>query len=102
MSDVSEKLKKLIAEELGREESEVTPEASFINDLGADSLEMAEMMMKLEEAFGITINEEDSQSLKTVGDVTEYIEKALGLPPSPRKSNPVASDDIRMRSKSSK
>jgi len=77
MSDVSEKLKKLIAEELGREESEVTPEASFINDLGADSLEMAEMMMKLEEAFGITINEEDSQSLKTVGDVTEYIEKAL-------------------------
>lgn len=75
MSDsVFEKVKKVVCEELGVQESEVTMEASFVDDLGADSLDVVELVMALEDAFGIDIPDDDVAGLKTVGDVVKYIE----------------------------
>ncbi len=75
MSDsVFEKVKKVVCEELGVQESEVTMEASFVDDLGADSLDVVELVMALEDAFGIDIPDDDVAGLKSVGDVVEYIE----------------------------
>ncbi|HPR17716.1 MAG TPA: acyl carrier protein [Candidatus Cloacimonadota bacterium] len=72
--DLLAKIKEIVVEELGVEESEVTPEASFIDDLGADSLDTVELIMKLEEEFDIEIPDEEAETLTTVGRVIEYIQ----------------------------
>ena len=68
-----ERLKKIIVEQLGVDESQVTPNASFEEDLNADSLDLVELIMSLEEEFGIEISEEDAEKIRTVGDAQEYI-----------------------------
>jgi acyl carrier protein len=75
--DIKAKVTELIVEELGVEASEVTLEASFIEDLGADSLDTVELIMKFEEEFDIDIADEDAESLTTVGKAIEYLEKQL-------------------------
>ncbi len=78
MSDVLDKVKKIIADKLSVDESQVTEDASFIDDLGADSLDTVELVMAFEEEFGIEIPEEDAQNIKTVGDAVKYIQEKLG------------------------
>jgi len=70
---VEEKIKSIIAEQLGVKEEEVTPEASFIDDLGADSLDTVELIMALEEEFSVEIPDEDAEKMTTVGDAIKYI-----------------------------
>ena len=70
-----EKIKSIIAEQLGVKSEEVTAEASFIDDLGADSLDTVELIMALEEEFSIEIPDEDAEKMTTVGDVVKYIEE---------------------------
>ena len=70
---VEQKVKEIICEQLGVSEEEVTPEASFIEDLGADSLDIVELVMALEEEFGLDIPDEDADKLKTVGDAMNYL-----------------------------
>ena len=77
MSDVNQKVKEIIMEQLGVSEEKITPEASFINDLGADSLDTVELMMELEEAFGVSIEDEEAEKIQTVKDAVEYLEKKL-------------------------
>jgi acyl carrier protein len=72
---VEEKVKAIIAEQLGVKQEEVTPTASFIDDLGADSLDTVELVMALEEEFGIEIPDEDAEKITTVGDAIKYIEE---------------------------
>jgi len=73
--DITAKVKEIIVEELGVEASEVTPEANFIEDLGADSLDTVELIMKFEEEFDIDIADEDAEKLTTVGAVISFLEK---------------------------
>jgi acyl carrier protein len=73
--DSMEKVKQIISEQLGVDEGEVTPSASFVDDLGADSLDQVELVMALEEAFGVEIPDEDAEKLRTVQDALDYIEK---------------------------
>jgi acyl carrier protein len=73
--DLVEKVKQIISEQLGVDEGEVTPGASFVDDLGADSLDQVELVMALEEAFGVEIPDEDAEKLRTVQDALDYIEK---------------------------
>lgn len=75
MSDVSERVKKIIIEHLGVEEDKVTPEASFIDDLGADSLDTVELVMAFEEEFGIEIPDDAAEKILTVGDASKHIEE---------------------------
>jgi acyl carrier protein len=77
MADVAEKIKSIIAEQLGVKPEEVTPQASFIEDLGADSLDTVELVMALEEEFGIEIPDEDAEKMATVGDAAKYIEEKI-------------------------
>lgn len=78
MSDrIFEKVKKIIVEQLGVDESLVTPEASFIDDLGADSLEIVDLIMAFESEFGITISDEDAENLTTVQDAVDYLSEHL-------------------------
>ena len=72
---VEEKIKSIIAEQLGVKPEEVVPEASFIDDLGADSLDTVELIMALEEEFSIEIPDEDAEKMTTVGDAVRYIEE---------------------------
>lgn len=72
---VEDKVKSIIAEQLGVKQEEITPEASFINDLGADSLDTVELVMALEEEFGIEIPDEDAEKITTVGEAVKYIEE---------------------------
>ena len=74
---VEEKVKAIIAEQLGVKQEEVTPTASFIDDLGADSLDTVELVMALEEEFGIEISDEDAEKMTTVGDAINYIENKV-------------------------
>ena len=74
MATTYERLKKLIVEQLGVEEDEVRPEASFVDDLNADSLDLVELIMSLEEEFGTEISDEDAEKLRTVQDAADYIE----------------------------
>ena len=71
---VEEKVKGIIMEQLGVDAEEVTPEASFVNDLGADSLDTVELVMALEEAFKIEISDEGAEKITTVSDAIKYIE----------------------------
>lgn len=72
---ISEKVKSIIVEQLGAKPEEVTPNASFVNDLGADSLDTVELVMALEEEFGVEIPDEDAEKIVTVEDAVKYIEK---------------------------
>ncbi len=72
---VADKVKSIIVEQLGVDEEEVTPDASFVDDLGADSLDTVELVMAFEEEFGIEIPDEDAEKIKTVKDAVDYIEK---------------------------
>ena len=74
MSEVAQRVKSIIVDKLGVEESEVTETASFTNDLGADSLDTVELIMEFEKAFGITIPDEAAEKISTVGDAITYIE----------------------------
>ncbi|MBO5822802.1 MAG: acyl carrier protein [Clostridia bacterium] len=74
MSEIADKVKKIVVEQLGVSEDQVTPEAKFIEDLGADSLDQVELVMALEEAFGSDIPDEDAEKLTTVGDAIAYVE----------------------------
>jgi len=75
MEPVSDRVKKIIVDQLGVEEETVTPEASFVDDLGADSLDTVELVMALEEEFGIEIPDEDAEKITRVKEAIEYIEK---------------------------
>ena len=70
-----ERLKKIIVEQLGVDEEEVTPQASFVEDLNADSLDLVELIMSLEEEFGMEIADEDAEKIQKVSDAVEYIEE---------------------------
>jgi len=74
---VDEKVKDIISEQLGVKKEEIKPESSFIDDLGADSLDTVEVVMALEEEFGIEIPDEDAEKITTVGDAAKYIENKL-------------------------
>ena len=74
MASVEEKVKHIIVEQLGVDEDEVKAEASFVDDLGADSLDVVELVMALEEEFGLEISDEDAEKLVTVQKVIEYIQ----------------------------
>ncbi len=75
---VEEKVKEIIAKQLGVNPTEVTPEASFVEDLGADSLDTVELVMAFEEAFNIEIPDEDAEKIVKVKDAAEYIKKKMG------------------------
>ena len=78
MSDIAQKVKDIIVEKLGVEESEVTPEASFTNDLGADSLDTVELIMEFEKEFNLPIPDDEAEKIATVGLAIEYLEKHIG------------------------
>jgi len=73
MASVEERVKQIIVEQLGVDEGEVTPKASFVDDLGADSLDTVELVMAFEEAFEIEIPDEEAEKIRTVNDAVEYI-----------------------------
>jgi acyl carrier protein len=75
MASVEERVKQIIVEQLGVDEGEVTPTASFVDDLGADSLDTVELVLAFEENFGIEIPDEDAEKIATVKDAVDYIEK---------------------------
>ena len=78
MSEIADKVKEIVVEQLSVNEDQVTPEAKFIEDLGADSLDQVELVMALEEQFGAEIPDEDAEKLTTVGDAIKYIESKQG------------------------
>lgn len=75
MSEIAQKVKSIIIDKLGVEESEVTPEASFTNDLGADSLDTVELIMEFEKEFNISIPDEQAENISTVGQAIAYLEQ---------------------------
>ncbi len=75
MTDVESKVKEIIVNKLGVEESQITPQASFINDLGADSLDTVELIMEFEKSFNVTIDDSDAEKIQTVGDAVGYLEQ---------------------------
>jgi acyl carrier protein len=76
MSDVAERVKKIVVEHLGVDAEKVTLEASFIDDLGADSLDNVELVMAFEEEFGVEIPDDAAETIQTVGDAVKFIEKS--------------------------
>jgi len=76
--DVEAKVKEIIMDKLGVEDSQITPEASFTNDLGADSLDIVELVMGFESAFQISIPDEDAEKIGTVGDAIRYLQQKVG------------------------
>jgi acyl carrier protein len=78
MADIEQRVKEIIADQLGETVENITPEKDFVKDLGADSLDVVELIMALEEEFGIEIPEEDAEKIKTVGDVINYIKEKVG------------------------
>ena len=77
MSDITERVQRIIEEKLGVDASEVKPEATFTNDLGADSLDTVELIMELEKEFNITIPDDQAEKITTVGEAIAHIEKAI-------------------------
>ena len=75
MSDIADRVKKIVVEHLGVDADKVKPEASFIDDLGADSLDTVELVMALEEEFGVEIPDEDAEKITRVREAVDYIEK---------------------------
>ena len=75
MSEIAERVKKIIVDKLGVDAAEVNPEASFTNDLGADSLDTVELIMEFEKEFNISIPDEQAETIATVGDAIAYLEK---------------------------
>jgi len=75
MSDIAQKVKSIIIDKLGVEESEVSPEASFTNDLGADSLDTVELIMEFEKEFNISIPDDQAENIATVGHAISYLEE---------------------------
>lgn len=75
--DAQDRLKKIIAEQLSVDEEEVVPEASFIEDLNADSLDLVELIMTLEEEFNIKISDEDAENIRSVQDAIDYLQEHL-------------------------
>ncbi len=78
MADMAEKVKDIIEKELGVEREKLAPDASFIEDLGADSLDIVELVMEFEKEFNIDIPDEDSEKLRTVGDALAYLSSKVG------------------------
>ncbi|PZO71863.1 MAG: acyl carrier protein [Pelagerythrobacter marensis] len=78
MSDTAERVQKIVVEHLGVEADKVTQDASFIDDLGADSLDIVELVMAFEEEFGVEIPDDAAEKITTVGDATAYIESNKG------------------------
>jgi acyl carrier protein len=78
MASVEEKVKKIICEQLNVAEEDVVPDASFVDDLGADSLDQVELIMAMEEEFDVSIPDEDAEKIRTVKDAMDYIKKAMG------------------------
>lgn len=78
MSDIEDKVKDIIAEELGVERDKLTDDASFMEDLGADSLDQVELVMALEKEFDIDIPDEEAEKLRTVGDAMKYLHDKVG------------------------
>lgn len=77
MSSIEERIKKIVVEQLGVEEEQVTPDASFIDDLGADSLDTVELVMALEEEFDCEIPDEEAEKISTLAQATAYVEANL-------------------------
>jgi len=75
MADIANQVKKIIVDKLGVDESEVTPEASFTDDLGADSLDTVELIMEFEKEFDLSIPDEEAEKIATVGDAITYLSK---------------------------
>ena len=78
MADIVERVKKIIIEQLDVAEEDVVPTASFVDDLGADSLDQVELIMAMEEEFNVSISDEDAEKIATVQDAIDYVKKALG------------------------
>lgn len=78
MSNVADRVKRIIVERLGVDEAQVTPEASFTNDLGADSLDTVELIMEFEKEFDISIPDEEAENIQTVGQAIAYLEGNIG------------------------
>jgi acyl carrier protein len=78
MADIAEKIKKIISEQLNVSEEDVVPGASFVDDLGADSLDQVELIMAMEEEFDLSISDEDAEKIATVQNAVDYITKASG------------------------
>ena len=77
MSEIADKVTQIIVDKLGVDASEVTPEASFTNDLGADSLDTVELIMEFEKEFDISIPDEQAENIQTVGNAVEYLESQM-------------------------
>ena len=77
MAPISERLKKIVVDQLGVDENEVVPSASFVEDLNADSLDLVELIMSLEEEFKLQISDEDAEKITTVQEAEDYIEEHL-------------------------
>jgi acyl carrier protein len=75
--EMEERLRKIVVEQLGVDESKIVPSASFADDLNADSLDLVELIMSLEEEFGIEISDEDAEKILTVGDALNYLDEHL-------------------------
>jgi acyl carrier protein len=78
MADIAEKIKKIISEQLNVSEEDVVSEASFVDDLGADSLDQVELIMAMEEEFDLSISDEDAEKITTVQNAIDFIKKASG------------------------
>ena len=78
MENVEDKVVEIVAKQLDVDKDKVKPETNFVSDLGADSLDIVELVMEFEEAFDVTIHDEDAEKIKTVGQAVKYIEEKLG------------------------